>query len=76
MPEMDSSKVSRHDADGREHTVRVRNTGAQRVIRCDTCDWHRPARFLPWLKAAEHLAEAHRATVDPSLESSDPAAEE
>ena len=24
------------------------------------------AQFLPWLKAQEHLAEAHQATVDPT----------
>lgn len=75
MPEMDSSKVSRQDADGREHTVRVQHTGARRVIRCDTCDWHKPAQFLPWLKAEEHLAEAHGATVDPTLASGDQASE-
>ena len=68
MPEMDSSRVSRRDADGREHTVRVQHTGARRVIRCDTCGWHKPAQFLPWLKAQEHLAETHRATVDPALD--------
>jgi hypothetical protein len=46
--------------------VRVHRTGVQRTIRCDTCGWHRGAQFLPWLKAEEHLAEAHQATVDPT----------
>ncbi|GHH87000.1 hypothetical protein GCM10018793_61060 [Streptomyces sulfonofaciens] len=64
MPEMDASRVSRRDGDGREHTVRVQRTGARRVIECETCGWHRPAQFLPWLKAEEHLAQTHRATVD------------
>ncbi len=64
MSGTDSSRVSRQDGDGREHTVRVQHTGARRVIKCDTCGWHKPAQFLPWLKAEEHLAEAHRATVD------------
>jgi hypothetical protein len=66
---MDSSRVSRLTEDGAEHTVQVQHTGARRVIRCDTCGWKKPAQFLPWLKAQEHLAEAHGATVDPSLES-------
>ncbi|MEU3981160.1 hypothetical protein AB0F77_13730 [Streptomyces sp. NPDC026672] len=65
MPQIDSSKVSRRDGQGREHVVRVERTGAQRTISCDTCGWHKGAQFLPWLKAEEHLAEAHRATVDP-----------
>jgi hypothetical protein len=70
MPEMDSSRVSRQTRDGRAHTVRVQRTGARRVIECDTCGWHQPAQFLPWLKAEEHLAQAHQATVDPSVEPS------
>ncbi|MER7933246.1 hypothetical protein AB0N99_34615 [Streptomyces sp. NPDC093272] len=65
MSQLDSSKVSRWDQHGREHTVRVRRTGVQRTIRCDTCGWRQSAQFLPWLKAEEHLAEAHQATVDP-----------
>ena len=64
--EIDASKVSRLDRDGREHVVRVRRTGAQRTIRCDTCGWRRAAQFLPWLKAQEHLEQAHQATVDPT----------
>ncbi|GHJ37730.1 hypothetical protein [Streptomyces sp. TS71-3] len=68
MLEMDSSRVMRQDEDGREHTVRVQRTGPRRVITCDTCGWKKPAQFLPWLKAEEHLAEAHQATVDPSEE--------
>lgn len=68
MVEMNQSKVSRWDRQGREHTVRVHGAGAKRVIRCDTCDWHKGAQFLPWLKAEEHLAEAHEATVDPSVD--------
>lgn len=63
--EIDASKVGRLDPDGREHVVRVRRTGGQRTISCDTCGWRRSAQFLPWLKAQEHLAEAHGATVDP-----------
>ncbi|MET8580678.1 hypothetical protein ABZX39_07270 [Streptomyces collinus] len=67
MPRDNStSKVSRWDGHGREHVVRVRRTGVQRTITCDTCGWRRSAQFLPWLKAEEHLAEAHQATVDPS----------
>ncbi|KUN77513.1 hypothetical protein [Streptomyces griseoruber] len=66
MPQIDQSKVSRWDQHGREHVVRVRRTGVQRTISCDTCGWRQGAQFLPWLKAAEHLAEVHQATVDPS----------
>ncbi|MFZ4154137.1 hypothetical protein [Streptomyces pseudogriseolus] len=66
MPQIDSSKVSRWDLHGREHTVRVQRTGVQRTIRCDTCGWRRDAQFLPWLKAQEHLEQAHQATVDPT----------
>ncbi|MDN0201067.1 hypothetical protein [Streptomyces sp. S.PNR 29] len=57
--------VSRWDQHGREHVVRVLRSGLQRRIRCDTCGWRRGAPFQPLLKAAEHLAEAHQATVDP-----------
>ncbi|EGX56136.1 hypothetical protein SZN_29310 [Streptomyces zinciresistens K42] len=66
MPEISTSKVSRRDQHGREHVVQVRRRGAQRTIRCETCGWRRAAQFLPWLKAEEHLAQAHRATVDPA----------
>lgn len=67
MTRIDSSKVSRWDLHEREHVVRVRRTGAQRTLSCDTCGWRRAAQFLPWLKAEEHLAEAHQATVDPTV---------
>ncbi|MFH8450724.1 hypothetical protein ACH4CD_15930 [Streptomyces fungicidicus] len=67
MTQIDSSKVSRWDLHGREHVVRVRRTGVQRTLSCDTCGWRRAAQFLPWLKAEEHLAEAHQATVDPTV---------
>ncbi|MFI5566709.1 hypothetical protein ACIA6T_04885 [Streptomyces sp. NPDC051740] len=66
MSQIDTSKVSRWDLHGREYIVRVQRTGVQRTIRCDTCGWRRGAQFLPWLKAQEHLTEAHQATVDPS----------
>ncbi|MFE7929688.1 hypothetical protein ACFU6S_13250 [Streptomyces sp. NPDC057456] len=66
MLEINTSKVSRWDQHGREHVVRVRRAGVQRTIRCDTCGWRKGAQFLPWLKAEEHLAEAHQATVDPA----------
>ncbi len=66
MPETDTSRVSRWDQHGREHVVRVQRKGPQRTIRCDTCGWQRSAQFLPWLKAEEHLAEEHQATVDPT----------
>ncbi|WP_330457740.1 hypothetical protein OIB37_12970 [Streptomyces sp. NBC_00820] len=67
MPQSNStSKVSRWDQHGREHVVQVRRTGIQRTISCDTCGWHKAVQFLPWLKAEEHLAGAHQATVDPS----------
>ncbi|WEH41898.1 hypothetical protein OG233_21475 [Streptomyces sp. NBC_01218] len=59
------SKVSRRDQHGREHVVQVRKSGVARLLTCESCDWRRSAQFLPWLKAQEHLAEAHRATVDP-----------
>ncbi|GAA3497976.1 hypothetical protein GCM10019016_050790 [Streptomyces prasinosporus] len=62
----DRNKVSRWDLHGREHVVRVRRTGVQRTLSCDTCGWRRGAPFLPWLKAREHLADAHQATVDPA----------
>jgi hypothetical protein len=63
---MTTSKVTRWDRDGREHTVHVQKSGARRQLSCDTCGWGERVQFLPWLKAGEHLAEAHRATVDPS----------
>lgn len=66
MPSMTTSKVSRWDQHGREHIVHVRKSGMQRQLSCDTCDWRKGAQFLPWLKAEEHLAEAHQATVDPT----------
>ncbi|WP_416755660.1 hypothetical protein ACMAVT_23115 [Streptomyces sp. FW42] len=66
MPQIDSSKVSRWDLHGREHTVHVHRTGVQRTIKCGTCGWRRSAQFLPWLKAQEHLEQAHQATVDPT----------
>ncbi|MGW1724425.1 hypothetical protein ACWCQK_15990 [Streptomyces sp. NPDC002306] len=65
MP-INASKVSRWDQHGREHVVTVRRAGGRRTIRCETCGWRQGAQFLPWLKAQEHLAEAHQATVDPS----------
>ncbi|WP_053851451.1 hypothetical protein [Streptomyces sp. NRRL B-24085] len=66
MVQTGTSRVSRFDQHGRQHVVQVERKGAQRTIRCDTCGWRRAAQFLPWLKAEEHLAEAHQATVDPS----------
>ncbi|WP_405463025.1 hypothetical protein OG333_10760 [Streptomyces anulatus] len=66
MPSITSSKVSRWDQHGREHVVLVRKSGVTRQLTCSTCEWRRPAQFLPWLKAEEHLAEAHQATVDPT----------
>lgn len=66
MPSMTTSKVSRWDQHGREHVVHVRKSGGRRQLSCDTCDWRRAVQFLPWLKAEEHLAEAHQATVDPT----------
>ncbi|MFJ5307381.1 hypothetical protein [Streptomyces sp. NPDC088350] len=66
MLEINTSSVSRRDQHGREHVVRVQRRGAQRTIVCDTCGWKKSAQFLPWLKAEEHLAEEHQATVDPS----------
>ncbi|WP_199548276.1 hypothetical protein [Streptomyces sp. N35] len=66
MPSMTTSKVSRWDQHGREHTVQVSKSGVQRVLVCGTCGWRRSAQFLPWLKAEEHLAEEHQATVGPS----------
>ncbi|MCP3765536.1 MULTISPECIES: hypothetical protein [Streptomyces] len=66
MPQIDTSEVSRWDQHGRRHVVRVRRTGVQRTISCETCDWRQRAQFLPWLKAQEHLVEAHQATVDPT----------
>ncbi|GGP86142.1 hypothetical protein GCM10010266_05650 [Streptomyces griseomycini] len=66
MSQIDRSKVSRWDLHGREHVVRVRRSGARRTLRCDTCGWHKVAPFLPWLRAQEHLADAHQATVNPA----------
>jgi hypothetical protein len=51
MQRTDTSKVTRWDQHGREHTVRVRRSGVQRTIRCDTCGWRRGAQFLPWRPA-------------------------
>ncbi|MFF3844328.1 hypothetical protein [Streptomyces sp. NPDC002328] len=65
MPQTTTSKVSRWDQHGREHVVHVRRTGVQRTLDCATCGWRRGAQFLPWLKAEEHLTEAHQATVNP-----------
>ncbi|MGW3625682.1 hypothetical protein [Streptomyces sp. NPDC000880] len=65
MPSMTTSKVSRWDQHGREHVVHVQKSGMQRTLTCDTCGWRKGAQFLPWLKAEEHLVEAHQATVDP-----------
>jgi hypothetical protein len=68
MHAMASSRVTGTDPDGREHTVRVTGAGARRKLECGSCDWTRAAQFLPWLKAEEHLAEAHHAapgTVGP-----------
>ncbi|MEN8650540.1 hypothetical protein ABCR94_07850 [Streptomyces sp. 21So2-11] len=65
MPSTTASKVSRWDQHGREHVVRVQRAGMQRMLTCDTCGWRKGAQFLPWLKAEEHLTEAHQATVDP-----------
>ncbi|MGW2819791.1 hypothetical protein ACWC24_02115 [Streptomyces sp. NPDC001443] len=65
MP-INTSKVTRWDQHGREHVVTVRRSGVQRTISCDTCGWRQSTQFLPWLKAQEHLAEAHQATVDPT----------
>ncbi|MEU4502562.1 hypothetical protein [Streptomyces sp. NPDC024089] len=67
MPSMTTSGVTRRDRHGRAHTVHVRRPGVLRQLSCDTCGWDERVQFLPWLKAGEHLAEAHRATVDPSV---------
>lgn len=64
MPSMTTSKVRRWDQHGREHIVHVRKSGVRRQLSCDTCGWSERVQFLPWLKAGEHLADAHRATVD------------
>lgn len=66
MLEINTSRVRRWDQHGREHVVRVLRAGPRRTLRCDTCGWRKGAQFLPWPKAAKHLAEAHQATVDPS----------
>lgn len=71
MPPTTTSKVSRWDQHGRRHVVRVQKAGAQRQLSCDTCGWQRKAQFLPWLKAEEHLAQEHQATVDPSTPTAD-----
>ncbi|MGW2837797.1 hypothetical protein ACWCWD_08355 [Streptomyces sp. NPDC001493] len=65
MASTTQSKVTRWDRHGREHTVHVRKSGVQRLLTCATCDWRKAAQFLPWLKAQEHLAEAHQAVIDP-----------
>ncbi|HEY9369980.1 hypothetical protein [Streptomyces sp.] len=70
MVSMTTSKVSRWDGHGREHVVRVRRSGVQRLLSCDTCGWRKSAQFLPWLKAEEHLAQEHQATIDPTAGSS------
>ncbi|WP_327218151.1 hypothetical protein [Streptomyces cyaneofuscatus] len=66
MPSITSSKVTRWDQRGREHVVQVRKSGMSRELTCSTCGWRRSAQFLPWLKAQEHLTDAHQATVDPT----------
>ncbi|MFR9799572.1 hypothetical protein ACL02U_27315 [Streptomyces sp. MS06] len=66
MQQIDTSEVRRWDRHGRRHVVRVGRTGGRRTLSCDTCGWRRGAQFLPWLKAEEHLAGAHQATVDPA----------
>ncbi|MFF4014191.1 hypothetical protein [Streptomyces sp. NPDC001843] len=67
MPRGSRSEISRWDQHGRRHVVRVRRAGVQRTLRCDTCGWRKGAApFLSWSRAAEHLAEAHQATVDPT----------
>ncbi|MEW2098232.1 hypothetical protein AB0882_18360 [Streptomyces sp. NPDC012485] len=66
MPSMTTSKVSRWDRHGREHVVQVRKSGTRRQLTCETCGWCKGAQFLPWLKAEEHLTEAHQATIDPT----------
>ncbi|MEU6219290.1 hypothetical protein ABZ845_17495 [Streptomyces sp. NPDC047022] len=72
MPQIDTSRVSRRDPHGREHTVRVQGAGVRRTIGCDTCGWNQNAQFLPWLKAEEHLAQAHQATADPEQAGQEP----
>ncbi|ARF72439.1 hypothetical protein ACIOD0_19775 [Kitasatospora albolonga] len=66
MPSITTSKVTRWDQHGREHVVRVTKSRMARELTCSTCGWRRSAQFLPWLKAQEHLTEAHQATVDPT----------
>ncbi|MFJ2646691.1 hypothetical protein ACIO1C_08210 [Streptomyces sp. NPDC087420] len=66
MPSTTTSTVRRWDQHGREHVVRVQKSGVLRSLICDTCDWRINAQFLPWLKAEEHLTEAHQATVNPA----------
>ncbi|MET8944114.1 hypothetical protein ABZX30_11145 [Streptomyces sp. NPDC004542] len=61
-----TDEVSRWDRHGRRYVVRALRTGVRRTVRCETCGWRRAAPFLSWARAAEHLAEAHQATVDPT----------
>lgn len=74
MHAMASSRVTGTDPDGREHTVRVTGAGARRKLECGSCDWSRAAQFLPWLKAEEHLAEAHHAVTGGGGGGADPGA--
>ena len=60
-----TAEILRRLADELRH-LHVRRSGVQRTLSCDTCGWRQGAQFLPWLKAEEHLAEAHQATVDPT----------
>ncbi|NGN68476.1 hypothetical protein G5C51_31835 [Streptomyces sp. A7024] len=60
---MATSRVTGTDPDGAEHTVQVAGTGTRRQLECGSCDWRIGAQFLPWLKAEEHLAQAHAAEV-------------
>ncbi|MFC7218792.1 hypothetical protein ACFQLX_11510 [Streptomyces polyrhachis] len=63
MRAMAMSRVTGTDGEGRAHTVRVAGAGSRRRLECDSCEWRRPAQFLAWLKAQEHLSEAHGAVV-------------
>ena len=56
-----TSHVTGTDTAGRAHTVRITRSGAARALHCETCGWSQRAQFLPWLKARDHLAEAHAA---------------
>ncbi|WP_459182961.1 hypothetical protein [Streptomyces sp.] len=60
-----TSTVRGSDPRGRQHIVRVTSRGSARRLECDTCGWVRSAQFLPWLKARDHLAEAHGAEAAP-----------